>query len=143
MRKQKKLFLLITTLMFAFALPLVANAQEGTKYREEIRTFQNKLDEVKKSETSKYTSEISQIDNWINEALVKIGQEDYSTTRSLNIKTAVYLDYVKAGIKRDKIKIKQKEVEDALAKLKTEKGTLEAEVQQLAAQEKKLSNTIN
>ena len=62
--------------------------------------------------------------------------------KALSLKIGVYLDFVEASVARDKAMGKAMEAESKLKALKAEYGKLEAQVQQLTAEEEILSKKL-
>ena len=121
----------------------VAQAQDARSYRNDISEYQIRVEKIKMDgDTTRYNNEMSQIASWIDEALILIGRDDASKVKSLVLKIGVYVDFVDASMKRDAAMGKAMEAESKLKSLKAEYGTLEAQVQQLAAEEEVLQKKI-
>ena len=122
----------------------VAMAQDARSYRNDISEYQVRVDKIKADgDTTRYNSELSQIASWIDEALILIGRDDASKVKELVVKIGVYVDFVDASMKRDAAMTKAMEAESKLKALKAEYGKLEAQVQQLTAEEAILQEKLN
>ncbi|MFA5624903.1 MAG: hypothetical protein WC966_07600 [Bradymonadales bacterium] len=117
-------------------------AQDGVKVREDVRNNQKRLDSLRADSSGRYVAEMTAISNWIEEALVRVGKNEISAARSLNIKTVVYLDYVDASLKKDTAVQMAGALELEANAVKAEKGKLEAAVQTLLAEEKLLQEQL-
>ena len=121
----------------------VAMAQDARSYRNDISEYQVRVDKIKADgDTTRYNSELSQIASWIDEALILIGRDDASKVKELVVKIGVYVDFVDASMKRDAAMTKAMEAESKLKALKAEYGKLEAQVQQLTAEEEVLQSKM-
>ena len=135
---------LMLGLAFTFVLPAVqAAAQDIKVYRDEIRQYQIRVDQLKAQAPSQYNSEMSQLSSWIDESLILIGRDETEKVRDLALKIRVYVDFVEASTARDKATSKAVEAESKLKALKAEYGKLEAMVQQLTAEEEVLQAKLN
>ncbi len=122
----------------------VAHAQDARSYRNDISAYQLRVEKIKMDgDTSRYNSEMSQIASWIDEALILIGRDDAQKVKSLVLKIGVYVDFVEASMKRDVALGRAIEAESKLKALRAEYGKLEAQVQQLAAEEEVLQKKLN
>lgn len=120
-----------------------AMAQDARSYRNDISAYQLRVDKIKMDgDTTRYNSELSQIASWIDEALILIGRDDANKVKELVVKIGVYVDFVDASMKRDVALGKALEAESKLKALKAEYGKLEAQVQQLAAEEEVLQSKM-
>jgi peptidoglycan hydrolase CwlO-like protein len=86
---------------------------------------------------------MSQLSSWIDESLILIGKDETDKVRTLSLKIGVYLDFVEASVARDKAMGDAMEAESKLKALKAEYGKLEAQVQQLTAEEEVLQAKLN
>jgi hypothetical protein len=120
-----------------------ASAQDIKVYRDEIRQYQIRVDQLKSQEHTRYNSEMSQLSSWIDESLILIGKDETDKVRTLSLKIGVYLDFVEASVARDKAMGEAMEAESKLKALKAEYGKLEAQVQQLTAEEEVLQAKLN
>ena len=125
--------LLVAVLPFGQAM-----AQDAKTYRDSIKQYQIRADQLKSESTARYNSEMSQISSWIDESLILIGKDEGDKVKALSLKIGVYLDFVEASVARDKAM----EAESKLKALKAEYGKLEAQVQQLTAEEEILSKKL-
>lgn len=137
---------LLLGLGFALALP-TANAfsQDAKTYRDQVRSEQNRFETLKityKDSTARYNSEMSQITSWIDEALILIGKDETDKVKLLAAKIKVYIDFVDASLKRDLTLMDAMEAESKLKSLKAEHGKLEAQVQQMEAEETVLKQKL-
>ena len=122
----------------------MAQAQDARSYRNDISEYQIRVDKIKMDgDTTRYNSELSQIASWIDEALILIGRDDASKVRDLVLKIGVYVDFVDASMQRDVAMGRAMEAESKLKALKAEYGRLEAQVQQLMAEEEVLQSKIS
>ena len=122
----------------------VSLAQDARSYRNDISEYQLRVDKIKTDgDTTRYNSEMSQIASWIDEALILIGRDDAPKVRSLVLKIGVYVDFVEASMKRDAAMNRAVEAESRLKALKAEYGKLEAQVQQLTAEDEVLQSKLN
>ena len=119
-----------------------AMAQDAKTYRDSIKQYQIRADQLKSESTARYNSEMSQISSWIDESLILIGKDEGDKVKALSLKIGVYLDFVEASVARDKAMGKAMEAESKLKALKAEYGKLEAQVQQLTAEEEILSKKL-
>ena len=71
-----------------------------------------------------------------------IGKDEGDKVKALSLKIGVYLDFVEASVARDKAMGKAMEAESKLKALKAGYGKLEAQVQQLTAEEEILSKKL-
>ena len=110
-------------------------AQDIKVLRDDVRQYQVRVEKIKTGDTSRYNTEMSQISSWIDEALILIGKEEKEKVSSLVLKLGVYIDFVEASMLRDVEMGKAMEAETKLKALKAEYGKLEAQVQQLTAEE--------
>ncbi|MBO4350234.1 MAG: hypothetical protein J6A01_04705 [Proteobacteria bacterium] len=110
-------------------------AQDIKVLRDDVRQYQLRIEKIKTGDTTRYNSEMSQISSWIDEALILIGKEEKEKVSSLVLKLGVYIDFVEASMLRDVEMGKAMEAEAKLKALKAEYGKLEAQVQQLTAEE--------
>ncbi len=110
-------------------------AQDIKVLRDDVRQYQLRVEKIKTGDTARYNSEMSQISSWIDEALILIGKEEKEKVSSLVLKLGVYIDFVEASMLRDVEMGKAMEAEAKLKALKAEYGKLEAQVQQLTAEE--------
>ena len=129
--------LLVAVLPFGQAM-----AQDAKTYRDSIKQYQIRADQLKSESTARYNSEMSQISSWIDESLILIGKDEGDKVKALSLKIGVYLDFVEASVARDKAMGKAMEAESKLKALKAEYGKLEAQVQQLTAEEEILSKKL-
>lgn len=138
---------LLLGLGFALALPTAqAFSQDAKTYRDQIRQEQNRFETIKityKDSTARYNSEMSQITSWIDEALILIGKDEIDKVKTLSMKIGVYIDFVDASLKRDVAMKGAMEAESRLKSLKAEHGKLEAQVQQLEAEEAVLQQKLD
>ncbi len=135
---------LMLGLAFTFALPAVqAAAQDIKVYRDEIRQYQIRVDQLKTQAPTQYNSEMAQLSSWIDESLILIGRDETEKVRDLALKIRVYVDFVEASTARDKATSKAVEAESKLKALKAEYGKLDAMVQQLTAEEEVLQAKLN
>ena len=126
------------------SLPTVqALAQNIQTYRDEIRQYQNRVEQIKTGDPSRYNSEMSQIASWIDESLILIGKDEVDKVKSLVLKIGVYVDFVEASMARDVAMKGAIEAETQLKALKAEYGKLDAQVQQLTAEESILQEKLN
>ena len=119
-----------------------AFGQDIQVYRDEIRQNQNRMERFKTMDTTRYSSEMSQISSWIDEALILIGKEETEKVKTLSLKIGVYVDFVDASLERDCVMGEAMESESKLKSLKAEFGKLDATVQQLTAEEEVLQNKL-
>ncbi|MBR4986280.1 MAG: hypothetical protein IKY83_11155 [Proteobacteria bacterium] len=119
-----------------------AFGQDIQVYRDEIRQNQNRMERFKTMDTTRYSSEMSQISSWIDEALILIGKEETEKVKTLSLKIGVYVDFVDASLERDRVMGEAMESESKLKSLKAEFGKLDATVQQLTAEEEVLQNKL-
>jgi len=120
-----------------------AMAQDARSYRNDISAYQLRVDKLKMDgDTTRYNSELSQIASWIDEALILIGKDEASQVKELVMKIGVYVDFVDASMQRDVAMGKAMEAESRLKALKADYGKLEAQVQQLAAEEEVLNSKL-
>ena len=111
--------------------------------RDDVRQYQNRVEKIKTGDTTRYNNEMAQISSWIDEALILIGKEETEKVSSLVLKLGVYIDFVEASMLRDVEVGKAMEAEAKLKALKAEYGKLEAQVQQLTAEEEVLKNKFD
>ncbi len=127
----------------AFSAPTsLALAQDIKTSRDDIRQYQNRLDQIKTADTTRYSSDLSQISSWIDEALILIGKNENDKVKTLAMKIGVYIDYVEASLERDSKMKDAMEAEAELKALKAEYGKLDAMVQQLTAEEEVLQKKL-
>ncbi len=126
------------------SMPTVqALAQNIQTYRDEIRQYQNRVEQIKTGDSSRYNTEMSQIASWIDESLILIGKDEVDKVKSLVLKIGVYVDFVEASMARDVAMRGAIEAETQLKALKAEYGKLDAQVQQLTAEEAILQEKLN
>lgn len=135
------------SLMLGIALAIsapvsLAFAQDIKTSRDDIRQYQNRLDQIKTADTTRYASDLSQISSWIDEALILIGKDENDKVKTLAMKIGVYIDYVEASLERDSKMKDAMEAEAELKALKAEYGKLDAMVQQLTAEEEVLQKKL-
>ena len=119
-------------------------AQDARSYRKDISDYQTQVERIKTDgDTSRYSSELAQVSSWIDEALILIGKDDAAKVKELVLKIGVYVDFVDASMKRDQAMTKALEAESKLKALKAEYGKLEAQVQQLTAEEEVLTGKMS
>lgn len=126
-----------------FAVPATVYGQEASAYRDTIRQYQLRYDQLKADASSRYNADMSQIASWIDESLILIGKNEGEKVKSLSTRLGVYVDFVESSVARDKAMGAAMEAESKLKALKAEYGKLEAQVQQMAAEEEKLSQQLN
>ena len=63
--------LLVAVLPFGQAM-----AQDAKTYRDSIKQYQIRADQLKSESTARYNSEMSQISSWIDESLILIGKDE-------------------------------------------------------------------
>lgn len=114
----------------------VAFAQDARSYQKDVTEYKARVEKIKSDgDTSRYSSELKQIDSWIDESFMRIGEKDADKVKELVMKIGVYVDFVDASMKRDVAVGRAMEAESRLKTLKSDYGKLEAQVQQLAAEE--------
>ena len=118
-------------------------AQDIRVLRDDIRQYQLRVEKIKTGDTVRYNNEMAQISSWIDEALILIGKEEAEKVSSLVLKLGVYIDFVEASMLRDVEMGKAMEAEAKLKALKAEYGKLEAQVQQLTAEEEVLKSKFD
>lgn len=141
-----KSFARALTLGMALSMTLPAGyaaAQDIKVYRDEIRQYQIRVDQLKTQTPTKYNSEMSQLSSWIDESLILIGKDEVEKVSTLALKIGVYVDFVEASVARDKAMNEAMEAESKLKALKAEYGKLEAQVQQLTAEEEVLQAKLD
>lgn len=141
-----KSFARALTLGLALTIVLPASyaiAQDINVYRDEIRQYQIRVDQLKSQNHTRYNSEMSQLSSWIDESLILIGKDETDKVRTLSLKIGVYVDFVEASVARDKAMGEAMEAESKLKALKAEYGKLEAQVQQLTAEEEVLQTKLD
>lgn len=138
---------ILTGLAFAMILPATqAFSQDAKTLRDDIRQSQSRFEQLKiqyNSGTARYNSEMSQITSWIDEALILIGKDEIDKVKTLSLKIGVYIDFVDASLQRDVAMSNALEAESRLKSLKAEHGKLEAQVQQLEAEEQVLQSKLD
>lgn len=134
--------LFLGVLLSAACPAINAFAQDIQTCRSEIQHHQNRVDQLKIEDVSRYNSEMAQISSWIDEALILIGKDEAKKVKTLSIKIGVYIDFVNASLERDKAMGRAIEAEGKLKALKAEFGKLDAQIQQLAAEEEVLQNKL-
>lgn len=123
-------------LLVCAALPATAAvAQSATSYRDTIKQYQLRIDQLKAESTTRYNGDMSQIKSWIDESLILIGKDELEKVGGLALKIGVTLDFVEASVARDKAMGKAMEAEAKLKSIKAEYGKLDALIQQLEAEE--------
>jgi len=132
----------VAGLLMAVSLSGAAFAQDAQAYRSDISQYQTRMEQIKGGDTARYNSEVDQIKSWIEEALILIGKDEKDKVKTLVLKIGVYVDFVEASMARDKAMGSAMEAESKLKALKAEFGTLEAQVQQLTAEEEILHGKI-
>lgn len=127
---------LVMGLLVCAALPATAAvAQSATSYRDTIKQYQLRIDQLKAESTTRYNGDMSQIKSWIDESLILIGKDELEKVGGLALKIGVTLDFVEASVARDKAMGKAMEAEAKLKSIKAEYGKLDALIQQLEAEE--------
>lgn len=126
------------------ALPAThAFAQDANVLRDSIRQYQTRVDVLNGESTSRYNGEMSQIKSWIDESLILIGKDELKKVHAISEKLDVYIDFVEAAVARDKAMSAAMEAESKLKALKAEYGKLDAQVQQLTAEEALMTEKLN
>lgn len=126
------------------SLPVAQGFAEDIRVlRDDVRQYQVRVDRIKTGDTTRYNNEMAQISSWIDEALILIGKEEADKVSSLVLKLGVYIDFVEASMLRDVEMGKAMEAEAKLKALKAEYGKLEAQVQQLTAEEDVLKSKFD
>ena len=126
------------------SLPVAQSFAEDIRVlRDDVRQYQVRVDRIKTGDTTRYNNEMAQISSWIDEALILIGKEEADKVSSLVLKLGVYIDFVEASMLRDVEMGKAMEAEAKLKALKAEYGKLEAQVQQLTAEEDVLKSKFD
>lgn len=127
---------LVMGLLVCAALPATAAvAQSASSYRDTIKRYQLRIDQLKTESTTRYNGDMSQIKSWIDESLILIGKDELEKVGGLSLKISVTLDFVEASVARDKAMGKAMEAEAKLKSIKAEYGKLDALIQQLEAEE--------
>lgn len=135
---------LLLGLAIFLGLPAVqAFSQDSKTYRDEIRQYQNRMDQIKTGDSARYNTELSQITSWIDESLILIGKDETDKVKTLALKIGVYIDFVEASMARDKAMTEALEAENQLKAIKAEYGKLDALVEQLVAEEEVLQGKLN
>ncbi len=130
-------------LILCAALPAsAALAQSATSQRDAIKQYQIRVDQLSNESTARYSGDMSQIKSWIDESLILIGKDELGKVKSLSMKIAVTLDFVESSVARDRAMGKAMEAESKLKTLKAEYGKLDAQIQQLAAEEEVLTKKL-
>ncbi len=130
-------------LILCAALPAsAALAQSAASQRDAIKQYQIRVDQLSNESTARYSGDMSQIKSWIDESLILIGKDELGKVKSLSMKIAVTLDFVESGVARDRAMGKAMEAESKLKTLKAEYGKLDAQIQQLAAEEEVLTKKL-
>lgn len=120
----------------------LALAQSATSYRDSLKQYQIRVDQLATESTARYNGEMSQIKSWIDESLILIGKDELDKVKALSMKISVYIDFVESSVARDKAMNKAMEAETKLKALKAEYGKLDAMIQQLAAEEDVLTKKL-
>ena len=134
--------LVISGLLFAAVPGVQVFAQDTNTLRDTVRQYQVRVDALNGESTSRYNSEMSQIKSWIDESLILIGKDEAKKVKALTEKISVYIDFVEASVERDKAMGLATAAESKLRTMKADYGKLEAQVQQLTAEEKLLSDKL-
>jgi len=125
------------------AVPAVnAFAQDIQTCRAEIQQHQKRVEKLKVEDVSRYNNEMSKISSWIEEASVLIEKNEAKKVKTLSVKIGVYIDFVAASIERDKVMRNATEAESKLKAIKAEYGKLDAQIQQLVAEEEVLQEKL-
>ena len=134
---------LVMGLLICVAVPATAAvAQSASSYRDTIKQYQIRVDQLSSESTTRYNGDMSQIKSWIDESLILIGKDELNKVRGLSMKIRVTLDFVEASVARDKAMGKAMEAETKLKALKAEYGKLDALIQQLEAEEDVLTKKL-
>lgn len=134
---------LFFVMVLLFALPcLNAFAQDSSSVKSELASLKARYDNVKIDAGDRYVSEMKEVANWLAESPVRIENGDYAQAQLINTKAAVYLDYVAANLLKDVAVNEADEAEKNLRDIKAEHGKLDAEVQQLQAEEALLQEEL-
>ena len=135
---------LMAGLAIFMSIPMAsAFGQDLQGYRDSIRQSQNRMERFSTMDTTRYSSEMTQIRSWIDEAMILIGKEETDKVKVLAMKIGVYVDFVDASLERDRVMGEAMEAESKLKSLKAEYGKLEAMVQQLTAEEEVLQGKLS
>ncbi|MBQ9396181.1 MAG: hypothetical protein IJU23_11810 [Proteobacteria bacterium] len=134
--------LVLGVLLFAAVPTANAFAQDIQTCRAEIQQLQNRVSKLRAEDVSRYNNEMDQITSWIDEANILIGKDEAKKVKLLSVKIGVYIDFVAASIERDKAMRGATEAESKLKAIKAEYGKLEAQVQQLVAEEEVLQEKL-
>ncbi|MBQ8036653.1 MAG: hypothetical protein IJ268_06635 [Proteobacteria bacterium] len=119
-----------------------AFGQDIQKYRDDIRQNQNRVERLKTMDTTRYSSEMTEISNWIDEARILIDKDETDKVKTLSLKIGVYVDFVEVALERDRVMGEAMEAESRLKSLKADYGKLDAMVQQLTAEEEVLQGKL-
>ena len=134
---------LVIGLLICVAVPATAAvAQSASSYRDTIKQYQIRVDQLSSESTTRYNGDMSQIKSWIDESLILIGKDELNKVKGLSMKISVTLDFVEASVARDKAMGKAMEAETKLKALKAEYGKLDALIQQLEAEEDVLTKKL-
>lgn len=137
-------FSLILGSVCLFSLPcLNAFAQDSSALKSELVALKASYDIVRSDAGDRYASDLKEVSNWLDESPVRIEKGEYKTAQLINTKASVYLDYVAANLQKDVAVAEADAAENKLREIKAEHGRLEAEVQQLQAEETLLQEELN
>jgi chromosome segregation ATPase len=128
--------------LFAMMPAMQAFGQDLQTSRDEIRRYQSQVERMQTVDTSKYKAEMQQIEVWLRQAESQIAEKDAQGAHNTALRIGVYLEYVDTAMARDIVIGDAEKEEIKLRALRADYGKLEAEVQQLQAEQDKLNQKL-
>ena len=132
----------IPGLALAAGLSSQAFAQDIPTVRDELSRYRAQVERMQTVDTSKYSAEMSQIRSWLSEGDAQVASEDADAARNTAMRIGVYLEYVDTAMARDIVEGDAVAEEEKLKALRAEYGKIEAEVQQLQAEQDVLDQKL-
>ena len=77
---------LVMGLLICVAVPATAAvAQSASSYRDTIKQYQIRIDQLSSESTTRYNGDMSQIKSWIDESLILIGKDELNKVKGLSM----------------------------------------------------------
>jgi hypothetical protein len=130
-------------LVTAFVMPGQLLAEDGVRYREEIKSYsQRAIELTNHKQGDQLSTEMAQVKTWLDEALVQLGKENFDNVKILVQRARVQVEWGEVFIalldKRAAANAREAELLEARQALSVAK----AELQELENFEAQLQQTI-
>ncbi|MDX9720629.1 MAG: hypothetical protein RBU37_07770 [Myxococcota bacterium] len=133
----------LLALVTAFVMPGQLLAEDGVRYREEIKSYsQRAIELTNHKQGDQLSTEMAQVKTWLDEALVQLGKENFDNVKILVQRARVQVEWGEVFIalldKRAAANAREAELLEARQALSVAK----AELQELENFEAQLQQTI-